>query len=600
MAVRILPEVAITVYPMFKPREKKKEKRRTPEPIPVREKIVPGPQVEIKRETVKHGFARKGDLIAVIHPPVSGKDGKNILGEPIPAKKSEVPRLIAGRNVKVEKGTSYFMGVDGMVVVQKDNQGNYYIHGKIYRHGRFSIDLSNDEMAAFLTVMPPIGGARAVTPEEVLDACSAMGISVGVNEALVRKTVEEANEQRDTIENVTIAEGETAVHGEDGSFEYRVRLASGSRMEYKEDGRTDFKEYDVITRIKKDELIAVQKRAQEGVKEGKTVTGETLKAIKGRDVTMGAGKNVRVEEEDGVVSYYAEIDGQLLTRGNTLSVEPLMIVRGDVGPKTGNIDFDSHVVVQGNVNDSYCVRAGKDIKVMGNVGSAYLQSGGSIIIKNGVIGKYRGLVSAEGDVTLKFAENSNIQAAGNIVIQRAALNCELLAGGKVISTQEKGQVVGGEIKVKGGLEVKILGNESENKMSVHVGTDFFLENSVKDVKLKAEKYEQALGKLELLLQKLKKAQDLHGELPERLRNSYDEARRKSTVIKLAVDNLRKKERDFLIRLSEIEDSEVTVYENLHRGVRIYFGTAYYEPETTRRAVRVYYNHTYRKVETAKI
>jgi uncharacterized protein (DUF342 family) len=577
-----------------------KKKGNIPKSTKISDKTVAIPKVEIERQLVKRGFARKGELIAVIHPPVLGRDGKNVLGEPISAKKVDVPRLIAGRNVKVEKGTSYFIVVDGMVEVQKDDRGNYYIHGKLYRYGSFSIDLSDDEMAAFLTVVPPVGGARPVTAQEVLDQCGVMGISVGLNETAVKRTVNEANEQKRTIDSVTIAQGEEPIHGEDASFEYRVRLASGSRFEIREDGRTDFKEHDLITNVKKDQLIAVMKRPQEGVKDGRTVMGEVLKAVRGRDVEMGVGKNVRVEEENGIVNYYSLVDGQLLTHRNTLTVEPVMVVKGDVGPKTGNIDFNGFVIIHGNVNDNYRVRAGEDITVQGNVGSAYLHSGGSIVIKNGVIGKYKGLVSAEGDITLKFAENSNIQALGNIVIQRAALNCKLLAGGKVISTQEKGQVVGGEIKAKSGLEVKILGNESENNMSVQVGTDFFLETCIKDIKDKVGKYEKALSKLDLLLDKLRREEELQGELPDRLKTVHSEARKKSTIIKLAIDNLQKKERDCLVKLNEIEDSEVVVSENLHKGVKIQFGAASYEPEATKRAVKVYYNRKYRKVDIARL
>ena len=588
---------------MFKSRGRKKEKSSEPAAVrekTIREQSVPEQNQEIEKSLVKSGFARKGDLIAVIHPPVLGKEGRNVNGEPIPAKQVKIPSLIARNNVKVKNVTSYFMNVNGIVEVMKDSRGCYHISGKLYRRGSFGIDLSDDEMTAFLTVTPSFGGARAATVAEVLDQCRAMGISVGLNETSIRKAVVEANEKKSTVENVPIAQGKKPVHGEDGTFEYRVRLASGSRFALKADGRTDFKDSDLITRVKKDEPIAVQRRAQEGVENGKTVRGEVLKAAKGQDVDVKAGTNVRVEEKDGMYNYYSEIDGQLLTHGNILSVEPLMVIKGDVGLETGNIDFDGSLAVLGNINDGYSVRAGKDITVQGNVGSAYLQSGGSIMIKNGVIGKYKGLVSAKGDITFKFAENSNIQAVGNIIIQRAALNCMLLAGGKVISTEEKGQVVGGEIKAKGGLEVKVLGNDSEAKMSVAVGTDFFLENRIIELKQKVESYEQSLGRFELLLGKLNRAEESCGELSERLKNAYQEARKKSTIIKLAINNLKKKERDYFIQLNEIQDSEVVVYESLHKGVKIQFGKANYEPETTRMAVKVFYDRTYRKIAVANL
>lgn len=590
-------------------RVKKKQKLRKTTPV-VKKTGDPPPAVhnrnvtentkEIERTPVRQGFAKKGDLIAVIHPPLLGKEGKSVLGEPLPAREVKTPRLIAGRNVKVIKGTSYFMGVDGMVELFKDNKGNYYVSGRLYRHGKFEIDLSDDEMKAYLTVLPPLGGARPITAEAVLERIASMGLKVGLNEDAVRRALDEAETEKTTVERFPIASGKNPVHGADASFEFRVRLASGSRLSLKEDGRTDFKDYDLITRVKKDELIAVMKKPGGGYSDGQTVKGEKVRARSGEAVSVTAGRNVRVEEKEEEAYYFSEIDGQLLSRDKSISVEPLMTVRGDVGPKTGNIDFDGTLLIQGNVNDNYRVRAGKDVTILGNVGSAYIQSGGSIVVKNGVIGKYKGLLSAGRNVTLKFAENSNILAKGSIIIQRAALNCRLTAGERVISTLEKGQVVGGEIKARRGLEVKILGNESEHRISVHAGVDFLLENSLKETKEKRATYEQSLQKLQILMDKIKRAEEVQGGLTDRLKAAYEEARKKRMIIMLAVENLKNKEKDFLVRLSEIEDVEVRALEYLHKGVKVYFGQASYEPEVTKRAVSIRYNREYRRVEVSNL
>jgi uncharacterized protein (DUF342 family) len=471
----------------------------------------------MERNVVHQGFARKGELIAVIHLPVMGRDGKNVLGETIPSKKVNIPRLIAGRNVNVQKGTAYFMGIDGKVEVLEDNKGTFYIRGRLFKQGDFTIDVSEDEMQALLTVEPPLGGARAVSSDEVVDKCRSMGIVYGLREDAIREAVEKADNEKTTVENVLIAEGENPVNGKDSSFEFKVRLASGSKFEIKEDGRTDFKEYDLITRIKEGDLVAVMKKAGEGVKDGKTVKDVLLPAKKGHDVDVSPGKNIRFEEREGTIYYYSQAAGQLLTDGHHFSVEPLMVINGDVGTKTGNIDFDGSVLIKGNVNDSFRVRAGKDITIQGNVGSAFVYSDGTITVRNGVIGKYKGLVTAKGDIILKFAENSNIQSHGDIIIHRAVLNCKLIAGGKIVSTQEKGQVVGGDIKAQKGLEVKMLGNESENKMNVYVGTDFFLESQISEIKEKMGKYEGSLAKLKLLLDKLEKAERAQGGLSGKMK-----------------------------------------------------------------------------------
>lgn len=557
-------------------------------------------KVEVERVLVKKGFARKGDLLATLKPGVNGKDGKNIFGETISAKEVKRQRLIAGKYVKVENGVSYYMNVDGVVEVLKDEKENYFIKGKLYKHGRFNIEVSGDEMEAFLTVIPTLGGAKTVDPDEVFKTCKNEGIVFGLSEDKIRETIQKAETEKATVDNVLIAEGEEPVNGDDGKFEFKVKLASGSKIEIMEDGRTDFKAYDLITRVKEGDLVAVITKPKCGIKDGHTVKGEMIRAGKGHDVEVIIGNNIRVEDKGDTISYYSGINGQLLTDGKNLSVEPIMIIEGDVGPETGNVSFDGVVFIKGKVNDGYCVYAKKDVNVQGNVSSAFLNSDGNINIKNGVIGRYKGLVSAKGDITLKFAENSNIQAAGNIYIQRAALNCRLTSGNRIVSKQEKGQLIGGEIRAKKGIEVKVLGNESENKMDVYVGLDFFLEHQVQEMKQKLHKYEESLKKIVLLLDKLEKVAEVEGGLTDKLEKVYSEARKKKTIVKIAIDNLRKKEREHLMKLSEVEESKIVVYETLYRGVKIHFGRATYEPDNAIMGVKIYYNKKFRKIEVVSI
>ncbi len=582
----------------LKKREKKSKKVQPVKPRVEKKRVKE--KVKVERVLVKKGFARKGDLIATLKPGVNGKDGKNIFGETISAKEVKGPRLIAGKYVKVENGVSYYMNVDGIVEVLKDEKENYFIKGRLYKHGRFNIEVSDDEMEAFLTVIPSFGGAKTVNPDEVFETCKKEGIAFGLNEDKIRETIQKAETERVSVDNVLIAEGEEPVNGDDGKFEFKVKLASGSKIEIMEDGRTDYKAYDLITRVKEGDLVAVVTKPKSGVKDGHTVKGETIGAEKGHDVEVIIGNNVKVEDKGDTISYYSRINGQLLTEGKNLSIEPLMIIEGDVGPKTGNISFDGVVFIKGNVNDGYRVYAKKDLNVQGNVSSAFLNSDGNINIKNGVIGRYKGLVSAKGDITLKFAENSNIQAVGNIYIQRAALNCKLTSGNKIVSKQEKGQLIGGEIRAKKGIEVKFLGNDSESKMDVYVGLDFFLERQLQELKEKLHKYEESLKKIILLLEKLEKVAEVEGGLTDKLEKVHSEACKKKTLVKIAIDNLRKKEREHLMKLSEVEESKIVVYETLYRGVKIHFGMATYEPNNAIMGVKIYYNNKFRKIDVVSI
>ena len=545
------------------------------------------------------GFARNGSLVATLSPAVPGKSGKDVLGNDIPPEQVKEVRLIAGKNIRVERGTQYFMGIDGKVEVLRDKQGSYYIQGTPYRNGSCNVKITEDEMSAYITIIPPLGGGRNVEMGDAILALQKKGVVFGIREAAVREAVERCIREGVVVENIAVAEGERPVHGENGRIEFKVVRASGSRVSYLDDGRVDYKDQDLITNVKKDQLLVVVKKAKRGLKDGHTVTGKIIKAQAGRDAVMGAGNNVRVEDIGGELHFISTIDGQLLARGREISVEPVLVIDGDVGPETGNIEFNGIVNVNGNVSDTYNVYAGKDIIISGNVGNSIVRSEGNIVVKNGVIGKNRGLVWAKGDVDVKFAENANILAGGNITIKRAALNCRLTAGNRIIATQEKGQIIGGEIRAKRGLEVKVLGNELEHAMDVYVGTDFSLLEGLKEIRNKINNYETALRKLSLVIDKIEKMNPDPAKLPENISKIYGDVRKKAAAAKIAIAELKKRESAVMMELEKVLKSDVIVHESLFRGVKIYFGKSLYEPEDTKTRVRVFYDEKYRKISVEK-
>jgi len=551
---------------------------------------------EAARTVVKTGYAKKGTLIAALTPAVLGKEGKNVLGEKIPAKEVSEPRLVAGKHIRVEQGTHFIMDTDGIVSVKKDEKGTFYINGSLYRKGRCRVSISDDEMKAFLIVTPPVGGAAPIGYDDVREECRAKGIEFGLKEQVIRETVENAEKERVVFSDVLIAEGESPVNGRDGKIEYKVAFASGNTFKVLDDGSVDYKEHDLITNVDEGKLLAVVIKAQEDVKDGHTVKGDVIEARKGDDIELEIGNNIQASDEGDSIHYRSKIGGQLITDGKKISVEPLLLIKGDIGPKTGNVNFNGVVVINGNIQDSYLVIAKKNITVQGNIGSSTVKSDENIVVKNGVIGKNKGLVYAQGDVTVKFAENSDIRAGGNIYIHRAALNCRLTAGAKIISLKEKGQIVGGELRAKKGVDVKILGNESEHTMYIRVGTDFIVDMQLKELKMKLRKYDMTLKKIILLLDKFKKISQRPEDLPEKLKQTYNDARKKGTIVKIAIDNLKKKEQDLGLKLAEVFESEVIAREYLYRGVKIYFGNSLYEPEGTRTKIKIYYDKTFEKIE----
>jgi uncharacterized protein (DUF342 family) len=584
----------------LKLRSQKKSKKEKPKPSVGKNTAGRGTKEESrKKEVVRTGYAKKGDLVAVVKPATAGKDGKNIYGESIPYKRVYEPRLISGENIRGDRG-AYYMNTDGIVEVLQDETGAQYIRGRAYRFGQFKVRVSDHEMHVYMNVGPPIGGADSVSVEDVLTECRRQRIVFGVKKEEILRAIEKAEADRMTLNDVLIAEGEEAVDGKDGQIELKVKIASGNKFMICEDGSVDYNEQDLITNVEKGQLIAVVTRATGGQKEGHTVKGEIILAKRGHDVEISIGDNIREEKLEGSNRYYSLINGQLLTDGKRLSVEPILTINGDVGPQTGNINFDGIVMVKGNVNDNYHIKAKKSIIVHGNVGSATLNSDEDLTVMNGVVGKSRGRLSAGGNISVKFAENAVLRAGGDVNIRRAALNCKIIAGNRIVCTKEKGQIIGGELKARHGIDVKILGNDSEHKMDVFAGSDFFIEHKLRELSQERQKYENGYKKIMLLMDKLEKVRTGQGGLPEKLRRIFIDARKKKTLLGIAIGKLNEKEQEYLVKFNQIFDSEINVFETLYPGVRIYFGRNFYEPEQTKSRMKIYYNPEYEKVMYSKI
>jgi uncharacterized protein (DUF342 family) len=293
-------------------------------------------------------------------------------------------------------------------------------------------------------------------------------------------------------------------------------------------------------------------------------------------------------------------------------VEPVMLIEGDVGPKTGNIRFNGVVEVMGDVLDGYRVYGKKGLIVRGNVGNAQVTSEESVTVLCGVMGKGCGVVSAGRDVTVKFAENARVEARGDIVVHRAAMNCSMLSGGRIVAVKEKGQLVGGELKARLGVVAKTLGNDSEHRMEVFAGSDFFVERALHETRQRLERCASEMKALDLALEKASRGGRKPDRKPDRSGEHSavqppgpfmpDTGESQETIAALLAEaeELKRVENECLLKLDEVYDAQVTAQETLFRGVKVHFGKCVYEPDGTRTKVKITYDREQRRIDTCRM
>lgn len=279
------------------------------------------------------------------------------------------------------------------------------------------VTLKERASEAWVKVEPAV----AVPVAKINQALAENGVVVGIDSAAVLRM-----SQYPSDEPVLVAKGVPAQHGEPAKIEYYFRSGAqkaGQPLEMS-DGRVDYRELGYIENVTKGQVLATKIPAGMGIP-GQNVLGEELPAKNGKDVALRAGQNVMLSEDE--MSVIALIDGQPKVDGSRISVQPIIVVNGDVDFSTGNINFQGSVKIGGNVLPGFTIKATQDIEVGGVMEGATLEAGGKVSVKGGV--RQHSVITAHGDVTVRFCDSeSSITTRANLMVVESAMHSTLTAG----------------------------------------------------------------------------------------------------------------------------------------------------------------------------
>ncbi|MBM7564638.1 uncharacterized protein (DUF342 family) [Paenibacillus sacheonensis] len=203
---------------------------------------------------------------------------------------------------------------------------------------------------------------------------------------------------------------------------------------------------------------------------------------------------------------YAAIDGLIsITDKSKINVFPVFEVNGDVDYKIGNIDFVGTVVIRGNVLTGFKVKASGDIRVVGGVEGAILESDGSIEVTGGVLASGKGYLKAGKNVKCSFIQDGNVSAAEDVLISQSIMHSQVRAGRNVICTGAKGLIVGGTVQAGDRVLARTIGNTMSTATVLEVGVRPELRselmerrNQLKLLNANLDKTEKALALLDQL------------------------------------------------------------------------------------------------------
>ena len=329
-----------------------------------------------------------------------------------------------------------------------------------------SCEVSSDGMECWIRIRKPILSGRELEEEEVYELLRESEVVYGVDKERVKEIL------RDKIYNrrVLVGRGDLPKHGEDGKINYKINIDEKvQNLKEKESGQVDHKDLNLVENVIAGQILAQRIPFKKGVA-GKNVYGEVLEARDGNDIKLECGRNT-ILSEDGL-ELISQIVGRPMYRMGVISVDPVYEVKGDVGAVTGNIVFLGLVVVLGNVNDGYEVKAAEGVDVRGTVGKSNIESDRNVVVGQGILGKGEGVVRAGGDVVAKFIENANVYAGGDVIVKEEILHSYVEVVGRVICLGgKKGTILGGSLIVGQEINAKYLGASAYTKTELETGVD---------------------------------------------------------------------------------------------------------------------------------
>lgn len=435
---------------------------------------------------------------------------------------------------------------------------------------RVFVDISPDRMSATVS-LGKIDEADSYTFEEIMEVLASNSVKTGIDEEAIRQLVAEKRYATDVV----VAKGKVMEPGEPGRYEFYfdTEAINDNKPTIRDDGSVDYFNVKRFEKVEEGTLLATYHEPTKG-NFGFDVCGKLLVPKPGKPMPKLRGKGFKASE-DGK-SFYSTISGKIEYMNYDLNIVSVYDVHGDVDLSIGNIDFNGDVSISG------CVRSGVTIHAMGNifvggfVEGATLIASKDIVLQDGVNSKNTGKIQADGNVSARFFENTNIFAKGDVKCNYM-LNCDVLAYGKIYVESHKGSIIGGDVTGMMGVVTTSCGNPYNAKTVVRVGSTKEIRREyaelimkLKDIDGQIETFEEALKKFELLKEAASDKYD--SEMVTRVFQS-------KIVKKAEKSKLEEQSKELFALIRDSENAIVKIDDNIYPGARVIMDDKTYVPNS---------------------
>jgi hypothetical protein len=331
------------------------------------------------------------------------------------------------------------------------------------------LSVSEDDLDVIVSINAPQEDLQAVA-DTLLTEAQRLKIEAPLTQDFLLKWLKKTVKEDGLIPNSVLLSGNPPVLPVDGTVEWADDFFNTGFKLDSETGMVDYRQRSGRSSVEKGELLATILPGKPG-KNGKTVFGDAIQVSKPKAAKLTAAKNV--ERKEGDNTFYAAESGRVELVGDRLSVSDQLIISGSVGLESGNITHPGALVVQQDVQEDSVVSATGDVEVQGLIEPATITSEGNIYTRGGITGKEGTTIKAAGEVHAKFILDCNVEAGGDVIVEREIVHSNVKSKGAVRIGQ--GRIVGGEITALGGIDVGEAGSDACVPTSLIPGVDYMLE-----------------------------------------------------------------------------------------------------------------------------
>ena len=427
-----------------------------------------------------------------------------------------------------------------------------------------AVDITNDEMKATINVTAPMQDGAEVSAAQIVRMLQTQGIVAGINEEKIDEFVDNPVYGVPYI----VAEAIAPVDGRDAYIAYNFET-DRSKLKLKEaaNGQVDFKELNLIQNVVEGQPLATKMLPVRG-KAGKTLFGRYLEAKNGKDIPMPLGKNVVVDSDGRTI--LAATNGQVLLIGDKINVEPIMEVDA-VSIKTGNIQFLGTVVVKGNVDDGFSVKAAGNIEVYGTVGKSVLEADGDIIVSLGIMGRDEGYVRAGKSLWAKFIQNTKVDVEDFVIVTDGIINSDVTCNKKILLQGKRAAIIGGHLFATEEIHAKTIGSNGGGSETVlEVGYDPKAKHRLDELMDSQGKLLKELDELELNIQTLENMKKVRKTLPHEKEENLEKFTLRKNEIVSDSEKMTEEIQEIQQHLRELKViGKISASGTVYSGVKIY-------------------------------